>query len=180
MTCPVCKGTGIMALPHGPGARGGWLDASDAGSGVDCRACNGSGARFDTASGARRPDDPPPPSAEAQLRDTRIALTTALRTSAHLPPDVAGRWLADLGALDVYRPETGLAMLSDLRHDFEAGRARYRPARDVVSVNIPASVTAETGFDSEMQAIDGHLAFLEALMEHAARTLGEYPEYRRD
>ncbi len=193
MQCPVCKGTGVMELPHVPGNRGGWLDTTYTFSGMECGACNGTGVRPDrdevgkptragammwpTAGDARsEPAPPEPPSAEEQLGAARAALISALRHADHIPPDVSAGWIGDLPLLDVYRPETGQAVLADIRQEFTWAKERFRPARDIFSM----SVTAEMGFDGEMREIERHLGFLEALMEHAASWLSEHPEERRN
>ncbi len=193
MPCSVRKGTGVMSLPHVPGARGGWLDQTFTFSGMECGACNGTGVRPDsgsdrgenTISGGTRapyvPDDaaagpePEPPGAEEQLRTARSDLTRALRYSDHLPPDVTTPWIDDLPRLDVYRPEDGRSVLADLRQEFEWARGRYKPVRDIFSIDV----SRETGFEREMARIERHLRFLEALMEYAENLLREHPGFRR-
>jgi putative protease len=43
MICSVCKGTGMVNLPHLPSNNGGWIDEKYIFSGIECGACNGSG-----------------------------------------------------------------------------------------------------------------------------------------
>jgi len=50
MICKQCNGTGMIQIPHVPGASGGWLDEQYIYSGIECTVCNGSGSVDDSES----------------------------------------------------------------------------------------------------------------------------------
>lgn len=173
MECPVCNGTGVMALPHVPGSRGGWIDTTHSFSGMACGACRGTGLRVDIPA-----DDTPPrtPSADEQLHAERQLLTYVLRYSRVFPSRLTDDWVAALDDLDVYVPTQGQTILAGFRHSFELAKQNHRPVRDVLS----ASPSNEMTFERETREVERHLGFLEALMDHAAAWLAEHPEDGRD
>ena len=170
MECPVCNGTGIMALPRVPGARGGRIQIAFSFSGIACGACRGSGFRSHLPA-----DTPPrPPGADEHLYAACQLLTYVLQYSRTFPASLTSDWIDSLAALDVHDPEKGRAVLLELRDSYEMAKNRSRPSRDVLSLSLRSELT----FDRETREVERHLGFLEALMDHATARLADHPEDR--
>lgn len=164
MDCPVCKGTGVMDIPHVPGSRGGWLDRTYNWSGMECGACHGTGVKLDV-------EEPGEETAEQQLDRTRTRLQVIFRFSRCFPPDLTRRWTDALDGLDVWQPQTSLAVLDQLDDALAEARARFRPARDLFSL----SPSREYELERHCSEIRQHLGYLRRLMEHARRFLESDP-----
>lgn len=176
MDCPVCKGSGVLALPHAPTVGGGWLDQKYVFSETKCGACGGSGEKsgsfealeseFSESERVRSVDM----NAEEQFEMVRRALVTLLRESSFLPRNTINTWIGktrrarvgDSGSIETFR---------DVQAEFEWLRPHCKPPQMEFTINS----AKEAEYEAEMAQVGSHLHFLVRLATQVERLVQRNP-----
>ncbi len=188
MICSVCKGSGIVEIPHIPSNRGGWMDTNYNFSGIECGACNGSGiqteredtpyqrSRYDQKEATERSnhsltETQTNETADVQLERVLSKLSICFKYSPCFPAQLMQVWIDTLYRFDLWKPDEGLHLLNEYEAAFEELKQRYRPSRDVFSM----SIHKEMSFDHHIAEITRHFQYLRKLMLYLQDFLRKHP-----
>ncbi len=160
MHCPICGGTGVVAVSHESAVAGRTRTTTGI---ISCRGCGGRGV-------VPEPERALPggSAAEDELHTTRQLLVYTLRYSRVFPPETTDIWIEDLNGLDVRAPEAGRVVLVEFREGYEWAKHRHRPGPEATAGDVVAIV-----FDRETGEIERHIGVLEALMEEVRERIDE-------
>jgi DNA-binding XRE family transcriptional regulator len=184
----VCKGRGIVEMPHIPSNKGGWMDTNYNFSGIQCAACNGSGieTEFEDTSYQRSLYDQKESSkinkaslnetqasetADVQLERVLSKLKVCFKYSPCFPAPLMQVWIDTLYRFDMWKPDEGLSLLNEYEAAFEETKQRYRPSRDIFSMSVHKEMT----FDHHVTEISRNFQYLRQLMLYLQDFLKKHP-----